>query len=95
MKQEVMNYEADIIRKDTSMESNPQRHDPAYLRYTEWGLDHTLELILSRHDYSLKWIGNDPNANILAFFYCALCGSLKDESGGDNLFIKLKYNLYQ
>ena len=65
------------------------------MRYSNWELHQTLEHILNRHDYSLKWIGNDPNANVLAFFYCVLSGCRKDDEGGDNLFIKLKYNLYQ
>ena len=75
-----MNYEVDLIHKDSGTDSQLIKHDPQSLRYGDWKLQETLEQILNRHDFSIKWIGNDPHANALAFYYCVLAGSLRDQS---------------
>ena len=49
---------------------------------------------MNKEDPNIKWIGNDPNANILAFFYVALVGCLNENNRNEDLFFKLKYSLY-
>ena len=78
MKQEVINYEFDLIQQEVSTSPHFPRHDPGNFRYSSWDLYSTLQKITD-NPHSIKWIGNAPNSSVLGFFYCMLVGSLKEE----------------
>ena len=94
MKQEVINFEFDVIQRECGNSMFVPRNDPHNYRYSSWDLHDLLQQIGDLHDFKLKWIGNEHNSNILALFYCLLLGTLKEDSEED-LFINLKHCLYQ
>jgi hypothetical protein len=95
MKQQVINYECDIIHREEELSESCYRvYDPHSYRYGVWKLYDMIGQFVQTSECSIRWIGCDPNAHILSFFYCVLVGCLQDY-GGDELFIKLKYCLYQ
>ena len=95
MKQEIINYEFDLIQQEVSTSPHFPRNDPRNFRYSTWELHSLLEKITENSHYSIKWIGNLPNSSVLGFFYCMLVGSLKEEGCDSEAFVKLKYTLYQ
>lgn len=79
MKQEILNYEYELIEKQSHYSEPYLRvSDPHNLRYSPWRLHEIIEKIVPNNDYSIKWIGSDPNAHVLAFLYCMLTGCLTD-----------------
>lgn len=74
MLQTVINYEFNAVRYKANI------HSPLDLekinRYKDWNLHNTIRTIFNHDQYSLKWIGNDKNAHIMALFYCLVMGCL-------------------
>ena len=95
IKQDVLNYEADVARRENETEGFLEKHDRHNYRYREWGLQHTISRFLPNTPTSVKWIGNDQNANLMALFYTLLRGSLHANYQTEDIFLKLKHSLYQ
>jgi hypothetical protein len=82
MKQQVINYECDITHREEEFTDSYYRvYDPHSYRYGLWGLNDIIDQFARTSDYLIRWIGCDPNAHILSFFYCILVGCLQDSEG--------------
>lgn len=91
MKQEVINYEHDILQNELIRKSPSQGLKHSF-RYENWKLGETLSFVLkSHHEHELKWIGNREGSWIIGYFYAMVQLCLRKEE----LMTKFKYSLYK
>lgn len=88
-KQKILNYEIKLIEEcsDSLFNSKNCKHQ----RYLDWELCSVLEDIIKHQQYHLRWIGNDPNAYVYAYFYTAIVAC----SSNPSFLVELKCVLYQ
>ena len=91
MKQEVINYEHDILQNELIRKSPSQGVKHTH-RYDNWKLGETIGFILKSHqEHELKWIGNNEGSWIIGYFYAMVQLCLWRME----LMMKFKYSLYK
>ena len=84
-----------MIRKQNQTDGLLDKHGPYNYRYSTWRLQDFIHQFVGKDRFNIQWIGNDPHAHILAFFYAALLACLNETTPDRDLFIRLKFSLYK
>jgi len=87
-KQKLLNYEIKMI--EGCQDSLFTEGDCQHQRYLGWGLCENLKKMLKKYCYNIRWIGNDHDSYIFAYFYVVIMGC----AANPNFMVELKTVFY-